>query len=149
LLLFTAQRRSDVVKMGRQHIRNGVVHVRQQKTGAQLAIPVHPDLQAIVEATPSEHLTFLVTAYGKPFTAAGFGGWFRERCDEASLPKHCAAHGLRMRDHKQKLAQYEFEERVERERSERERYEKAMAEKRASQTGLRGTKTGNGDRDAG
>jgi integrase len=95
LLLYTAQRRSDVVKMGRQHVRNGVVQVRQQKTGAMLAIPMHPELAAIIEATPSEHLTFLTTAYGKPFTAAGFGNWFREQCDAAGLPKHCAAHGLR------------------------------------------------------
>jgi integrase len=95
LLLFTAQRRSDVVRMGRQHIHTGMVRVCQQKTGSVLAIPVHPDLQLILDATPSEHLTFLVTAYGKPFTAAGFGNWFRDRCDEAGLPKHCAAHGLR------------------------------------------------------
>jgi integrase len=95
LLLYTAQRRSDVVKMGRQHIRGGVVQVRQQKTSAVLAIPLHPELAAIVEATPSEHLTFLTTAYGKPFTAAGFGNWFREQCDAVGLPKHCAAHGLR------------------------------------------------------
>ena len=86
LLLYTAQRRSDVVKMGRQHIRAGVVHVRQQKTGTMLAIPVHPALQAVLDATPSEHLTFLTTAYGKPFTAAGFGNWFRDQCDAAGLP---------------------------------------------------------------
>ena len=96
LLLYTAQRRSDVVKMGRQHVRNSVAQVRQQKTGTMLAIPVHPDLQAILDATPGEQLTFLVTEYGKPFTAAGFGGWFRERCDEAGLPKCCASHGLRL-----------------------------------------------------
>jgi integrase len=35
-----------------------------------------------------------MTEFGKPFTAAGFGGWFRDRCDEAGLP-HCTAHGLR------------------------------------------------------
>jgi integrase len=80
--------------MGRQHVRNGVAQVRQMKTGVMLGIPVHPELQTILDATPSEHLTFLTTAYGKPFTAAGFGGWFRERCDEAGLP-HCSAHGLR------------------------------------------------------
>ena len=95
LLLYTAQRRSDVVRMGRQHIRNGVVHVRQQKTGATLAIPMHPALAAIIEATPSDHLTLLTTSFGKPFTAPGFGNWFRERCNEANLPRHCAAHGLR------------------------------------------------------
>jgi integrase len=95
LLLYTAQRRSDVVRMGRQHIRGGVVHVRQQKTGAMLAIPLHPALEAIIEATPSDHLTFLVTSFGKSFTAPGFGNWFRERCNEAALPRRCAAHGLR------------------------------------------------------
>ena len=45
--------------------------------------PVVPDLQSVLDdATPYKHLTILTTAYGQPFTAAGFGGWFRERCDE-------------------------------------------------------------------
>src|ERR1035437_8055446 len=41
LLLYTGQRRGDVIRLGRQHIRDGVVHVRQQKTGIKLAIPIH------------------------------------------------------------------------------------------------------------
>jgi integrase len=94
LLLYTAQRRSDVVRIGRQHVRAGAILVRQQKTGTTLAIPVHPALQAVLDATPSEHLTFLTNVHGKPFTAASFGFWFRQRCNEADLP-HCAAHGLR------------------------------------------------------
>jgi integrase len=44
LLLYTAQRRSDVVRMGRQHVRSGVLIVRQQKTGRVLEIPIHPKL---------------------------------------------------------------------------------------------------------
>jgi hypothetical protein len=32
-----------------------------------------------------------MTEYGKPFTAQGFGLWFRARCDEAGLPQ-CSAH---------------------------------------------------------
>jgi Phage integrase family len=32
---------------------------------------------------------------GKPFTAAGFGNWFRDRCREAELPERCTSHGLR------------------------------------------------------
>ena len=95
LLLYSAQRRSDVVRMGRQHLRAGCLHVRQQKTGTSLAIPVHPALQASIDATNADHLTFLVTSSGKPFTPAGFGNWFREACDAAGLPKGCAAHGLR------------------------------------------------------
>jgi integrase len=101
LLLFTGQRRSDVVSMGRQHIRDAVIdgkatqllHVKQQKTGAELDIPVLAPLAAIIAETPTD-MTFLTTQFGKPFTAAGFGNWFREQCNAARLP-HCSAHGLR------------------------------------------------------
>jgi integrase len=95
LLLYTAQRRSDVVRIGRQHIRDGVLTVKQQKTGATLAIPVHPHLQAILDATPSEHLTFLVTATGRPYGPNAFSEQFRNWCDAAGLSNRCKPHGLR------------------------------------------------------
>jgi integrase len=95
LLLYTGQRRGDVVKMGRQHIRNGKLAVRQQKTDEPLLIPLHPTLRAAIDATPAEHLTFLTTIHGKPFTAAGFTNWFRDMCNEAGLPNGLSAHGLR------------------------------------------------------
>jgi integrase len=95
LLLYTAQRRSDIVRMGRQHIKDGVLMVKQQKTGATLAIPVHPHLQAVLDATPSEHLTFLVTATGKPYGGNAFTEQFRNWCDAAGLPQRCKPHGLR------------------------------------------------------
>jgi integrase len=91
----TAQRRGDVIRMGRQHIRDGILYVKQRKTGAELEIPVHPDLREILDATPSEHLTFLVNAWNRPFDPGGFSNWFREQCDAAGLPKICSAHGLR------------------------------------------------------
>jgi len=94
LLLYTGQRRGDVIRMGRQHIRAGVVHVHQQKTGIELAIPIHATLAAIIAETPADHLTLLTTQTGKPFSAAGFGNWFHDRCNEAGL-SHCSAHGLR------------------------------------------------------
>jgi len=95
LLLYTAQRPGDVRQMGRQHIRDGVVKVKQQKTGTPLDIPVHAELKAVVDATVSEHLTFLVTPAGKPYTGENFSGWFRKQCDAAGMPKACSAHGLR------------------------------------------------------
>ena len=55
---------------------------------------MHPELAAIIDATPTKHLTFLTTAHGRSFTPAGFGNAFREWCNEAGLP-HCSAHGLR------------------------------------------------------
>src|SRR5690349_6964704 len=59
------------------------------------AANVHDDLLALIAATPSGHLNFLVTEFGKPFTPAGFGNWFADRCNEAGLPNRCRAHGLR------------------------------------------------------
>lgn len=94
LLLYTGQRRGDIVTFGRQHIRGGRIHLRQRKTGTVLAVAIHPDLQTALSGAVN-NMTFLVTAQGKPFTSAGFGNWFRDRCDEAGLLAHCSAHGLR------------------------------------------------------
>jgi integrase len=94
LLLYTAQRRGDVVHMGWQHVRGDAIAVRQQKTDTPLLIPLHPELAYTLSVIPKNNLTFLVTEFGKPFTASGFGNWFREQCNAAGLP-HCSAHGLR------------------------------------------------------
>jgi integrase len=99
LLLYTGQRRSDVVKIGWGHISSDVLTIDQGKTEggdeAHLEIPVHPKLREIIDATPTVGVkTFLVTRFGKPYTAPGFGNWFRELCDAAQCPD-VSAHGLR------------------------------------------------------
>jgi integrase len=66
LLLFTGQRRGDVNRMGPQHIENGMIRVHQEKTGADLKIPVHPKLQEIISATTIGHLNFVLTRDGRP-----------------------------------------------------------------------------------
>jgi hypothetical protein len=74
--LYTAQRRGDVTRIGRQHIRDGVLTVRPQKTmhttAVTLAIPVHPELQKIIAATPVGHLTLLTTKTGRTYGATVF-----------------------------------------------------------------------------
>jgi integrase len=94
LLLYTGQRRSDVVTMGRQHITASTMRVVQQKTGTRLDIPMHRDLKAELEHVPAGRLTLLQTEWGKPFSAAGFTNWFRANCKEAGLTG-CTPHGLR------------------------------------------------------
>jgi integrase len=94
LLLYTGARRGDVVLLGRQMVRHGWLTFTATKTGTVVSIPVVPELQAELEFAPKGNLAFLVTAYGRPFTAAGFGMRFREWCNQAGL-KHCSAHGLR------------------------------------------------------
>ena len=69
--------------------------MRQSKTGTVLSLPIVPKLQAIIDATPGEHLTFLVKKTGRPYCGTEFSGQFRAWCDEAGLPKGCTFHGLR------------------------------------------------------
>lgn len=94
LLLYTGQRRSDMVTMGRQHVTGERISVVQQKTGTRLAIPLHRNLRAELEKVPKGQLTFLQTQYGEPFKPAGFTNWFRDVTAEAGL-SGCTAHGLR------------------------------------------------------
>jgi integrase len=99
LILYTGLRRSDVVRIGRQHVHNGVLSIEQGKTEggeeAHLEIPLHPKLREIIDATPTVGVkTFLVTHFGKPYTAPGFGNWFRELCNAAGC-FDISAHGGR------------------------------------------------------
>ena len=99
LILYTGLRRSDVARVGRQHIQNGTLILDQGKTKggeeAHLEIPLHPKLREIIDATPMVGVkTFLVTHFGKQYTAAGFGNWVRELCDAAEC-FDISAHGGR------------------------------------------------------
>lgn len=98
LLVWTGLRRSDVIRIGRQHVKDGwlklPLHKNSERSPVTVELPIAPELKAIMDASPVGELTYLVTEYGRPFTAAGFGQWFRDRCDEATLPQ-CSAHGLR------------------------------------------------------
>jgi integrase len=98
LLLFTGSRRQDMVTFGRQHVRDGWLRFVPKKTLYRRRDisqkPWLPILAAIVAKSPCGSLTFLETSHRKPFTANGFGNWFRVRCDEAGLAQ-CTAHGLK------------------------------------------------------
>ncbi len=99
LLIYSGQRRSDIVLLGKQHIRSdGRLHFTQQKNRRRkpvsLALPILPELRRIIDASPCGEMTFLVSDRGTPYTAESFGNRFRAWCTEAGLP-HCTAHGLR------------------------------------------------------
>jgi integrase len=97
LMLFTGQRRSDIIRFGKQHTRDRKLSFTQYKgrnrKPKRLTLPILPSLQKIIDATPGGDLTLLVNDWGRPFTDAGFGNWFRDRCVEAGVPGR--AHGLR------------------------------------------------------
>jgi len=95
LLLYTGQRRSDVVRMGRQHVSDGTIDVRQVKTGRRLKLPIHPALAAELARAPQGQLTFLARPDGTARTSNGFYNTFRAWCAEAGLPVGLSPHGLR------------------------------------------------------
>lgn len=114
LLLNIAARRHDAHIIGQQHIRDGKLSWRPNKTlrstGKLLSIRIMPELQAALDAIPAGVrgdgvLTFLVNEYGRPFaSAAALGNKFADWCKAAGLkPVLCAdgrtrsyrAHGLR------------------------------------------------------
>ncbi|WP_197711525.1 tyrosine-type recombinase/integrase [Bradyrhizobium vignae] len=98
LLLFTGQRRADIVRFGKQHVKEERLSFTQHKgrnrKPKRLVLPLLPSLRALIDASPTGDLTFLVNEFGKPFSDAGFGNKFRAWCNEAGL-RHCTAHGLR------------------------------------------------------
>jgi integrase len=93
LMLWTGTRRGDARLLPPP--RNGRFVGKAGKTGKEFNLPVAPPLAQAIEAMPAVGLTtLLVTEYGKPFSAAGFGNWFKDQCRKAGLPQ-CTAHGLR------------------------------------------------------
>jgi integrase len=94
LLLFTGVRRGDVMHLGRQHIRNGVIEYQANKNDAPLFIPIPGPLAYSIEMATVGDMIFLTSAKGTPFkSSASFGNWFRDRCNEAGVSVR--AHGLR------------------------------------------------------
>ena len=96
VLLGTGQRRGDIVRMGRQHVRNGTIEIRQEKTDVLVQFPILPELQVALDAMPpSDHLQFLMTETGRQFKPNYFTHWFQTQCDAAGIPRGFSAHGLR------------------------------------------------------
>lgn len=98
LLAYTGQRKSDVIRLGPQHMKDGRFRFTQKKNETRnpvaIEIPILPELAEIIAATPCDHLTFLVNERGAPWSDGGFGNKFHDWCVEAGLP-HCSSHGLR------------------------------------------------------
>jgi integrase len=93
VLLYTGLRRGDAVRIGRQHVRDGVASIKAEKTDTWVTLPILPVLAEALEAGPCGDLTFIVGKNGKPLTKESFGNEFREACRGAGVPG--SAHGVR------------------------------------------------------
>src|SRR5262249_47446820 len=74
LLLYTGLARGDVVRLGRQHVANGVITFRMEKGRGDGVVypPVLPILAATIAASKMGDLTSLVTERGTPFVQERF-----------------------------------------------------------------------------
>lgn len=68
LLLYTGQRIGDVMAMRWSDIKDGIIHVRQQKTGKELSIPLHTALADELARTPRKGMTIITNRLGQPMT---------------------------------------------------------------------------------
>ncbi|MBJ6986895.1 site-specific integrase [Devosia sp. MC521] len=93
VLLYTGFRRGDAVLFGKQHVRNEVITLRNEKTGTEVIVPLLSPLRRSIDATKTGDLVFLCTSHGQPWKKESFGNWFREQCEAAGVPGR--AHGLR------------------------------------------------------
>jgi integrase len=95
VLLYTGGRRGDAVRLGRQHVRDGVATFRTEKSQGEISvsIPILPILQETLDAGPTGDLTFICGANGQPLTKESFGTLFRKACRAAGVNK--SAHGCR------------------------------------------------------
>jgi integrase len=93
VLLYTGLRRGDAVRIGRQHVRDGIATLRTEKTKTDVHLPILPELQEAIDHGPTGDLAFISNANGKPFTKESFGNAFHDACRAAGVKK--SAHGLR------------------------------------------------------
>jgi integrase len=117
----TALRRSDMARLGRQHLRprkqvvlvggykvtHDLILPDQHKTGEPLELPVLPSLQAAIDALPADQLMFFTAPDGSPLSGKRIAdilarackaiGLAAKVCDASGRPKGLCGHGLRKR----------------------------------------------------
>lgn len=98
LLLYTGQRRSDVVQMKYRNVRGDLISVVQEKTSAKLMIPIHPRLKECIDAWEPSSSGHFLTSRGlgnSPYSAKAFSSVMSAWREAAGLPAGLSPHGLR------------------------------------------------------
>jgi site-specific recombinase XerD len=91
VLLFTAQRVSDAVKLE----RGKVFTLTQKKTGTELTLPIHSALAKVIMAGPANGKFLLASPKGEQLTPEKLSYLIQRAAKNAGLPKGRCTHGLR------------------------------------------------------
>jgi integrase len=89
LALYTGQRRSDLVKMDWDHYQDRTLYVKQQKTGKELHIPVHPNLEDYLK-----YLKRVQWGDRKPILTNFYGAPWQPDSMRVAVKNHCKKIGL-------------------------------------------------------
>lgn len=97
ILLYTGLRRSDAVRLGRQHIQGErlVTKIKKSRDVVEVSIPIHAEFRAVLNTIEHEHLNFITTSYGAARSEKAFTNWIIQAAKDAGLPAHRSPHGLR------------------------------------------------------
>lgn len=103
LFIEIAPRRADIVRLGPKNIVRirGETYIKfwpqktQRTNPIPVSIPLSPELEEAIKATKTGEETFLITDFGNPFSAEGFGNKMAEWRDAAGVRSTVSAHGIR------------------------------------------------------
>lgn len=95
VLLYTGQRVSDAVAMLRPGVKTSTIDLTQKKTGREMRIAIHGELDRIIKATPANGIYLLGDTTGRKLSSPALTSLIRRAVQEAGLPPRCKAHGLR------------------------------------------------------
>lgn len=93
IMLYTGLRISDAIRLGPQHIKDGRINIKAQKTKIDVSIPVLPPLATSIAAANISSLLFLTNRKGKACERQNASAWFAKQSADANIKG--TAHGLR------------------------------------------------------
>lgn len=93
IMLYTGLRISDAIRLGPQHIKDGRINIKAQKTKIDVLIPVLTPLAKSIAAANVSSLLFLTNKKGKAWDRQNASAWFAKQCVDANVKG--TAHGLR------------------------------------------------------
>ena len=93
--LYTGQRRGDLCAMLWSAYSSSELRFRQQKTGEELVLPVHPELKREMDTWERTAVTILTNPQGRPWLENTLSKMLKREMGRIGFPPGLSLHGLR------------------------------------------------------